>query len=98
MIRTTLSQAPYDAVYFEAPAKPTRFWAALLRTLNGTLERTGGVTGAALPLPAYTVAAVPDAATYAYGLIFVTDETGGATVAFSDGAAWRRVQDRAVIS
>ena len=31
-------------------------------------------------------------------LIFVYDETGGATLAFSDGTNWRRVQDRAVVS
>jgi hypothetical protein len=44
------------------------------------------------------VAEVPSAADLAGGLIYVTDETGGATVAFSDGTNWRRVQDRAVIS
>jgi hypothetical protein len=31
-------------------------------------------------------------------IIFVYDETGGATLAFSDGTNWRRVQDRAVVS
>jgi len=31
-------------------------------------------------------------------MIFVSDETGGATMAFYDGSNWRRVQDRAVIS
>jgi len=31
-------------------------------------------------------------------LVFVYDETGGATLAFSDGTNWRRVQDRVVIS
>lgn len=31
-------------------------------------------------------------------MIFVSDETGGATMAFWDGSAWRRLQDRAVIS
>lgn len=48
-------------------------------------------------VPEYTVATVPDAATKP-GLIAVTDETGGYTIAFSDGSDWRRVQDRAVIS
>lgn len=32
------------------------------------------------------------------GIILVTDETGGATLAFSDGTNWRRVQDRAVVA
>lgn len=31
-------------------------------------------------------------------LVFVYDETGGATLAFSDGSDWLRVQDRAIVS
>ena len=31
-------------------------------------------------------------------VVFVYDETGGATLAFSDGTDWRRVQDRAIVS
>jgi hypothetical protein len=47
----------------------------------------------------YTVATVPSAsATGAGSMIYVSDETGGAVMAFSDGTDWRRVTDRAVIS
>lgn len=46
----------------------------------------------------HTVATVPAASAGAGQLIFVSDESGGATLAFSDGTAWRRVADRAVIS
>ncbi len=49
-------------------------------------------------LPTYTVAGVPAAASYTRGLIYVSNETGGAVVAFSDGTNWRRVTDRNVIS
>lgn len=49
-------------------------------------------------LPAYTVETLPDATAYARGLIYVSDETGGAVPAFSDGTNWRRVTDRAVVS
>lgn len=49
-------------------------------------------------LPSYAVASLPSASNYARGLIYVSDETGGATVAFSDGTNWRRVQDRAIVS
>jgi hypothetical protein len=50
-------------------------------------------------LPSYTVAGVPDAAQSGAGaLIYVTDETGGAVPAFSDGSDWRRVTDRTVVS
>lgn len=45
----------------------------------------------------FTVAGLPSASTAA-GIIYVSDETGGATLAFSDGTNWRRVQDRAVVS
>jgi len=31
-------------------------------------------------------------------LIFVSNESGGTTIAFSDGTNWRRVQDRAIVS
>lgn len=50
-------------------------------------------------VPSYTVAGVPTASTAGAGAtIYVSDETGGATLAFSDGTNWRRVTDRAVIS
>lgn len=31
-------------------------------------------------------------------LVYVTDEVGGAVIAFSDGINWRRVTDRAIVS
>lgn len=46
----------------------------------------------------FTVATLPSASLWTSGLIAVTNETGGYTVAFSDGTNWRRVQDRAVVS
>ena len=48
-------------------------------------------------LRSYTVAGLPSAAA-AGQMIYVSDETGGAVVAFSDGTNWRRVTDRAVAS
>ena len=44
----------------------------------------------------FAVASLPTAV--AGGFIYVSDETGGATMAFSDGTNWRRVQDRAIVS
>lgn len=47
----------------------------------------------------FTVATVPSASALGAGAtIFVSNESGGAVVAFSDGTSWRRVTDRAVIS
>lgn len=44
-------------------------------------------------------AALPAAATAGAGaLVHVTDEVGGAVLAFSDGTSWRRVTDRAVVA
>lgn len=57
------------------------------------------IHGAALTLKSYTVATVPSASTVgAGGMIYVSNESGGATPAFSDATNWRRVADRAVIS
>lgn len=49
-------------------------------------------------MPSYTVAEVPDAAARPRQWIYVSNEAGGATPAFSDGTNWRRTSDRAVIS
>ncbi len=51
-----------------------------------------------LVLQTFTVATVPTAADWTQGLIFVSDETGGATIAFSDGTNWRRLQDLVIVS
>lgn len=49
-------------------------------------------------LKPFTVATLPSAAAWRWGLVGVSDEAGGTTLAFSDGTDWRRVQDRAVVS
>lgn len=45
----------------------------------------------------YTVATLPDASS-GYGMIMVTNASGGPVPAFSDLTNWRRVTDRAVIT
>lgn len=59
------------------------------------LER--GVREAAR-LDEYTVATLPGAAANTRFLVYVSNETGGAVPAFSDGTNWRRVTDRAIVS
>jgi hypothetical protein len=49
-------------------------------------------------LPEHAVASLPSAATYDNGVIIVSDEVGGRTLATSDGTNWRRVSDGAVVS
>jgi hypothetical protein len=48
-------------------------------------------------LTSYTVATLPDVPDEP-GMIFVSDETGGAVMAFSDGTNWLRCTDRAIVS
>lgn len=47
---------------------------------------------------AYTVAGLPAASVGAGAIVYVTNETGGPTLAFSDGTDWRRTSDNAVVS
>jgi hypothetical protein len=53
-------------------------------------------TASFLQLRRYAKAALPAQSEGA--MIYVTDDTGGAVPAFSDGTNWRRVTDRAVIA
>ncbi|MEO0385036.1 MAG: hypothetical protein AAF234_15935 [Pseudomonadota bacterium] len=49
--------------------------------------------------PEFTVATLPSADAYGKGVqVFVSDETGGAVTAFTDGTNWRRVTDRVIVS
>jgi hypothetical protein len=62
-------------------------------TANGKITAANPIV-----FPSYPASMPPDASAYEGGMIFVSDEIGGATMAFSDGVNWRRVQDREVIS
>lgn len=68
---------------------------------NDVLIADASKLEAALPfkLKSYTVATLPSAATAGAGaMIFVSNESGGAVPAFSDGTSWLRVTDRVVVS
>ena len=62
-----------------------------------TLRMNEYLLGTQVRLPSYTVVTLP-AVTSDPGMIFVSDETGGSVPAFSDGTAWRRCTDRAIVS
>lgn len=66
---------------------------------NASLPKDG-TQGMASPLllQSYTVATLPSASLWTGAVVYVSDETGGATIAFSDGTNWRRAQDRAIAS
>ena len=61
--------------------------------VNGPISANG-----VMKLLSSTVVGVPSASKNIGTLIYVSNETGGATVAFSDGTNWRRSQDRNIIS
>lgn len=69
---------------------PTDQFQVLLEEIENAINK--------LSPPSYTVSTVPDATLSESRLIYVSDESGGATLAFSDGLVWRRAQDRAIIS
>lgn len=53
----------------------------------------------AVKVKSYLKTALPSASASGAGaMVFVSNEIGGAVIAFSDGAAWRRATDRAVVS
>jgi hypothetical protein len=86
------TQAPIQAPLGDKNGIVGRIWALFFTALGD------GVSGVApFPLQSVTVANLPTA-TISGQIIYVSDESGGATVAFSDGTHWRRVQDRAIVS
>lgn len=46
----------------------------------------------------YTVSTLPAAATYPRGIIYVSNQSTGAELAFSDGTNWRIFSTRAIVS
>lgn len=62
------------------------------------LQLNNNLLGKSVKLPPYTVATLPDASEHTGCQVYVSNESGGAVPAFSDGTNWRRVTDRAVVS
>jgi hypothetical protein len=62
------------------------------------LQINGSLLGPALNLTSYVVSGVPPATSWTGSMIYVSNESGGAVTAFSDGTNWRRTTDRAVIT
>jgi hypothetical protein len=63
----------------------------------GSLVQAGLLQPDLIVFPSYSVASLPPA--FPEGqMVYVSNETGGAVMAFSDGTNWRRVTDRAVVT
>ncbi len=56
------------------------------------------IGGDSIILESYTVTTLPVATTNLNGAIIVSNETGGRTIATSDGTNWRRVSDGAIVA
>ena len=71
-----------------------------LKWFSELFERIG--SEGALTVRGFSVAGLPDPTDFGgttfSSLIYVSDESGGATIAFSDGTNWRRVTDNAIVS
>ncbi len=64
-----------------------------------TLAPTRATIDGPLRVKSYLKAALPTASAEGAGaILYVSDEAGGAVLAFSDAVSWRRVTDRAVVS
>ncbi len=77
----------------EISVNPTYGDQKTIKTSGGDADLSGGI----VYFKEYTVSELPSAST-AGGMIYVSNETGGAVMAFSDGTNWRRVTDRAIVS
>lgn len=63
----------------------------------GLIAVSGVITPNLFILPSFSTSSLPSVDP-AGQMIFVTDEVGGSIPAFSDGANWRRVSDRQIVS
>jgi len=70
----------------------------LLSTFNASISASGAGIFSSVRPGSYTVATVPAPSLGPGTTIYVSNESGGAVLAFSDGSNWRRVTDRVVIS
>lgn len=90
--RAELGLTGDDKLHLKVSPDGTTWAEALVVDPTGRLSANAPVT-----LRSYTVAALPSASP-AGQLVYVSNEAGGATLAFSDGTNWRRTADRNVAS
>lgn len=90
----------------KAPSAPTGSPSYAVAMQRDIVDWVRGLLRQPVSLPSYTVTGLPSAAEWFSGvavgaksaLIFVSNESGGAVPAFTDGTNWRRVTDRAIVS
>ena len=104
--RAEMGTAGADNFSFKVSADGSAWVTALHIAGDGKIG-VGGITSPSVALHAagalrvgsFAVAGLPGAATSGAGaMVHVSNESGGAVLAFSDGTNWRRVTDRAIVS
>ncbi len=90
------------SVTFETIGETVTDYGLITESANVTVNDYGAITDEArepTSHDSYTVSEANNIAIKSTGdMIFISDETGGAVMAFYDGTSWRRITDRAVIS
>jgi hypothetical protein len=103
--RAEMGTAGTDSFSFKVSADGSAWNTALHIAGDGKIG-VGGITSPSVALHAagalrvgsYTVLGLPAAALSGTGaIVYVSNEIGGAVLAFSDGLVWRRVTDRAIV-
>ncbi len=88
--------APGDLIFSTSTTLATGTTLQTLAT-RCTINETNALFTVPVGVPSKTVATLPADVT-AGQIIFVSDETGGATLAFSDGTNWRRQTDLTIVA
>ena len=88
-----LSSPPIQGQIATNTGQPDQTWAIWFNNVFSLLAGR-----APFQLASYTVAGVPAASKNTACMVYISNESGGAVPAFSDGTNWRRVTDRAIIS
>jgi hypothetical protein len=87
-----------DTAFSRASAGVAALGTGAAGNAGASLQLKDLIASGAVVHGSFTVATVPAAASYARGVIWVSNESGGACLAYSDGTNWRRVRDGVVIS
>lgn len=88
-----LNSAPIKNPISDKEGMVSTVWVLFFNKIKGILSNKDP-----WQLPSVAKADLPAAASFTGYILYVTNDAGGGTVAFSDGTNWRRVQDRNIIS
>jgi hypothetical protein len=73
-------------------------FAKLQGQVAARVSKSGDTMTGPLAFPSYTKTTLPAVATWARGIIWVSDLTGGAAHCYSDGTTWRRMADGSAVN